>query len=96
MASVQAQTEKNDKSKDQTTSTVTYGKYVDENKDGVCDNHQNLHQNVKGAAYVDKNEDGVCDNHYHHANHQGHGHGRHYGHHHGNGYGYRYGQNSEE
>ncbi len=37
------------------------GKFVDNNHDGVCDNHQGKMQNGKCANFVDKNGDGICD-----------------------------------
>jgi hypothetical protein len=38
--------------------------YIDQNKDGVCDNWKSSKksQSRKGLNYVDKNNDGVCDN----------------------------------
>jgi len=41
--------------------TQTYGKFVDNNKDGVCDNFQARGQEGRGARFVDANGDGVCD-----------------------------------
>ena len=38
------------------------GNFVDNNKDGVCDNYQERMKNGHGANFVDKNGDGVCDN----------------------------------
>jgi hypothetical protein len=46
----------------QTTTKVVPGKFVDNNKDGVCDNHQARMKNGPGANFVDKNGDGICDN----------------------------------
>ena len=48
-----------------TTQTATNpipGKFVDNNKDGVCDNHQAKMKNGKCTNFVDKNGDGICDN----------------------------------
>jgi hypothetical protein len=41
---------------------VTPGKFVDNNKDGVCDNYQTRVNSGRGANFIDKNGDGVCDN----------------------------------
>jgi hypothetical protein len=38
------------------------GKFVDNNKDGVCDNHQAKMTTGKCANFVDKDGDGICDN----------------------------------
>lgn len=46
----------------QVTTKVTPGKFVDANKDGVCDNYQARGNTGRGANFVDKNGDGVCDN----------------------------------
>lgn len=46
----------------QTTTNVTPGKFVDNNKDGVCDNRQSKLKTGKCINFVDKNGDGVCDN----------------------------------
>ena len=46
----------------QTTTTIVPGKFVDNNKDGICDNHQAKMKNGKCTSFVDKNGDGVCDN----------------------------------
>jgi hypothetical protein len=46
----------------QTTTKATPGKFVDKNKDGVCDNYQARMKNGRGANFVDKNGDGICDN----------------------------------
>ena len=37
------------------------GKFVDNNKDGVCDNYAAKNNDGKGANYVDANGDGICD-----------------------------------
>ena len=44
------------------TAKATPGKFVDNNKDGVCDNYQARMKNDHGANFVDKNGDGICDN----------------------------------
>ncbi|MCK9422479.1 MAG: hypothetical protein M0Q38_07765 [Bacteroidales bacterium] len=38
------------------------GKFIDTNKDGVCDNYQARMNQSRGANFVDKNGDGICDN----------------------------------
>ena len=35
--------------------------FVDENKDGICDNYAKNHATGKGKNFVDENKDGVCD-----------------------------------
>jgi len=50
-----------DTQKTQTTATAP-GKFVDTNKNGICDNHEGRAQTGKGANFVDKNGDGKCDN----------------------------------
>ena len=50
-------------SKNTTTTTSTIpGKFVDKNKDGICDNHQAKMNGAKCANFIDKNADGICDN----------------------------------
>jgi hypothetical protein len=46
----------------QTTTKVVPGKFVDNNKDGICDNYQARMKNSHGVNFVDKNGDGICDN----------------------------------
>jgi hypothetical protein len=46
----------------QTITNTAPGKFVDNNKDGVCDNYQARMKNGRGANFVDKNGDGICDN----------------------------------
>ncbi len=46
----------------QTSSKAVPGKFVDNNKNGICDNHEGKMQNGKCANFVDKNGDGICDN----------------------------------
>lgn len=55
--------EKTEKATVKTEQTQTAsGKYVDNNKNGVCDNHENKAGKVgKCGSFVDKNNDGVCD-----------------------------------
>jgi hypothetical protein len=49
----------------QTTATTTdYGKFVDKDGDGVCDNFEALGDKAgKGCNFVDANGDGICDHH---------------------------------
>jgi len=45
-----------------TTQAQAFGKFIDSNNDGVCDNRETKQGNgVKGANFVDANGDGVCD-----------------------------------
>ena len=44
-----------------TTTNTAPGKFVDNNKDGVCDNYQAKMKNGRGVNFVDKNGDGICD-----------------------------------
>ena len=46
----------------QTSTKAAPGKFVDNNKDGVCDNYQSRMKNGHGANFVDKNGDSICDN----------------------------------
>src|ERR1039457_4269 len=46
----------------QTMTKTMRGNFVDNNKDGVCDNHQAKMVNGKCANWIDKNGDGICDN----------------------------------
>jgi hypothetical protein len=39
------------------------GKFVDDNNDGICDNHAAMAKDGKGANFVDANGDGICDHH---------------------------------
>lgn len=44
------------------TTTQTCGKFVDNNKDGICDNRtENCHKEGKEMNFTDANKDGVCD-----------------------------------
>ena len=45
----------------QTMNSPAPGKFVDNNHDGVCDNHQAKMKNGKCSNFVDKNGDGICD-----------------------------------
>ena len=45
-----------------TSANAAPGNFVDNNKDGVCDNYQSRIKNGHGANFVDKNGDGICDN----------------------------------
>ena len=42
--------------------TAAPGKFVDTNKNGVCDNHEAKGAGAQGKNFVDKNGDGKCDN----------------------------------
>ena len=46
----------------QNTVTSTYGKFVDKDSNGVCDNFESRSGNKRGDNFVDKNNDGICDN----------------------------------
>lgn len=46
----------------QTSTNAAPGNFVDNNKDGVCDNYQSRIKNGHGANFADKNGDGICDN----------------------------------
>lgn len=51
-----------DVQKASTSVSGNQGKFVDANKNGVCDNFESRGKAVKGANFTDKNGDGVCDN----------------------------------
>lgn len=46
----------------QTIENPTPGKFIDKDKDGVCDNFQSGIKNGRGQNFVDKDGDGACDN----------------------------------
>ena len=46
----------------QTSTNAAPGNFVDNNKDGVCDNYQSRIKSGHGTNFVDKNGDGICDN----------------------------------
>jgi hypothetical protein len=48
--------------KKENSTSVTTGKFVDNNKNGVCANFEARNTNGKGANFADKNGDGKCDN----------------------------------
>jgi hypothetical protein len=52
----------NDAAKQTTVVKQECGKFVDANKDGICDNAGTQCKNAKGANFVDANGDGKCDN----------------------------------
>ncbi|HBX50834.1 MAG TPA: hypothetical protein DEH02_07180 [Bacteroidales bacterium] len=91
LTAAQAQTVKEEKVKKETTGTYTPGVFIDNNKDGVCDNFDASIGKGKNAGknFVDENKDGVCDNHGKYGNGKGYG----KGHSHGNGHGYKQGNN---
>jgi hypothetical protein len=58
----QAATGDEQTAKQSTTQTVTAGKFVDNNNNGVCDNHETMKGKAgKGSNFTDANGDGVCD-----------------------------------
>ena len=61
-ASAQNNTPLKDSKTTPQTTTTTRGKFVDNNKNGVCDNFEARGQSERGANFVDKNGDGICDN----------------------------------
>jgi len=65
-APVSAQTDqspgKTTKTQNSQSSQNPAGKFVDKDKDGVCDNFQNRGKQGNCAKFVDENGDGVCDN----------------------------------
>lgn len=83
---------------------MTAGKFVDNDKDGVCDNYQARNKSGRGQNFIDKNGDGVCDNKPNAGNGRGNRNGCGYGNQHrhgqghgnccgrGNGFQYRHGQ----
>lgn len=44
------------------SATAAPGKFVDTNKNGICDNHEGKLTGAQGKNFVDKNGDGKCDN----------------------------------
>ncbi len=46
----------------QTSTNAAPGNFVDNNKDGVCDNYKARIKNGNSANFTDKNGDGICDN----------------------------------
>ena len=81
---VSASSEKQNLQGSQTSTNLTPGKFVDNNKDGVCDNYQARVKNSQGRNFVDKNGDGICDNRQNAGKGQGNGNCC------GNGYGYQH------
>lgn len=51
-----------DQAKQVTVANNNCGKFVDANKDGICDNAGTQCKNAKGSNFVDANGDGKCDN----------------------------------
>ncbi len=43
------------------TTIAAPGKFIDENKNGVCDNHESKIPGTPGKNFVDKDSDGKCD-----------------------------------
>lgn len=56
-------TTKTNDQKATTKTDATPGKFVDQNKNRVCDNFEVRSQTGRGANFVDNNGDGICDNH---------------------------------
>jgi hypothetical protein len=56
-----ATTTKDDQTIKQPTANQNCGKFVDNDKNGVCDNYEARGKDGKGANFVDANGDGVCD-----------------------------------
>ncbi len=52
----------NPQKKAATVNTPALQKFVDSNKNGVCDNFEAKKATGHGKNFVDKNGDGVCDN----------------------------------
>ena len=48
--------------KKEVTAGTSQGKFVDSNKNGVCDHFEARNANGKGANFVDKDGNGKCDN----------------------------------
>jgi len=46
----------------QTTPASSTAKFVDANKNGICDNYEIRGKSNQGKNFTDKNGDGVCDN----------------------------------
>lgn len=46
----------------QSTTSSTNTKFVDANKNGICDNYEIRGKSGQGKNFTDKNGDGVCDN----------------------------------
>jgi hypothetical protein len=45
-----------------TSAIASQGKFIDNNKNGICDNHEAKGTCAHGKCFVDKNGDGKCDN----------------------------------
>jgi len=88
-ASAQNNTPLKDSKTTPPTTAFTRGQFVDNNKNGVCDNFEARGQSGRGANFVDKNGDGICDNRgtMSRGNRRGNGCGQGYQHRHGQGNG---------
>ena len=53
----------NEKQQTSVTPATTPGNFVDNNKNGICDNKEAKQATGHGKNFVDKNGDGICDNH---------------------------------
>ncbi|MDO9510844.1 MAG: hypothetical protein Q7J34_03720 [Bacteroidales bacterium] len=60
----QAQTTKKANTQTENSQNVKPGTFIDNDKDGVCDNYQirNAQGTRNGRNFVDANADGICDN----------------------------------
>lgn len=74
------------------TNDFVPGTFVDDDKDGVCDNYESRVENGYGRNYVDEDKDGVCDNYENNHKHYGHRYHKRNGYGYGYGYGYRHGR----
>ena len=61
-ASAQNNTPLKDSKTTPPTTASSRGQFIDNNKNGVCDNLEARWQSARGANFVDKNGDGICDN----------------------------------
>jgi len=48
--------------KQQTTTNLTPGAFIDKNNNGVCDNFESRSVKGQGVNFIDNNGDGICDN----------------------------------
>lgn len=55
-------TSSSDKQAASVTTATTPGKFIDNNKNGICDNWETRQGIGHGKNFVDKNGDGICDN----------------------------------
>ena len=50
-----------DLQKEQVTTSVTPGNFVDKDNNGICDNFEARNASGRGANCIDKDGDGICD-----------------------------------